>query len=88
MFSSYHTHVHTQGPFELVGRVSNIAKGLQPLRSENLLPVLQLALVVWGQGDWHVGSRRWLLMHVVSSVLMGLQALPLHHSDFSWTDGK
>lgn len=81
-------HPRPQGPFELVGRISNIRKGLQPPRPENLLPFLQLALAVWGQRDWHAGSRRWLLMHVVSSVLMGLEALPLHHSDYSWTDGK
>ena len=90
-----HTHTHTtpdtktkQGPFELVGRVGNLCKGKQPLRPEHFLPFLQLALAVWGQGSWHTGFRRWLLMHVVASALMGLEAMPLHHSDHSWSDGK
>lgn len=78
----------TQGPFELVARVRNVLGGVRPLRSENLLPFLQLALLIWGQGSVHVGFRCWGLMHCFCSLLLGLEAFPLHHSDHSWSDGK
>ena len=78
------------GPFELVGRLLNVVvRRIQPPRWENALPFVELAvLMLVGQNGARVGWRQWLLMHVVASALLGLQALPLHHSDHSWSDGK
>lgn len=78
------------GPFEVLARGMNVfLLRVQPLRWENLLPFMELGfLMMKGGGGVGGGLGKWLVMHVVASVLMGLQALPLHHSEHAWTDGK
>eukprot|EP00624_Nannochloropsis_granulata_P006432 evm.model.NODE_4805_length_8192_cov_19.876709.1 len=86
------------GPFEVLARGMNVFfLRVQPLRWENLLPFLELGLLVMlagggkgegGGGGGGEGLKKWVVMHVVASILMGLQALPLHHSEHAWIDGK
>ncbi|KAM3574703.1 hypothetical protein VYU27_003336 [Nannochloropsis oceanica] len=84
------------GPFELLARGMNVFfLRIQPLRWENLLPFMELGLLIvfagGGKGGVVVGGeglKKWVVMHVAASVLMGLQALPLHHSEHAWMDGK
>ncbi|EWM27249.1 cytochrome b5-related protein [Nannochloropsis gaditana] len=78
------------GPFELLARLINIVlRRIQPWRPEHLLPGAELVLLMlFGRSGAWAGWWRWLTMHVVASVLLGLQALPLHHSEHAWRDGK
>ena len=80
------------GPFEVLARIMNVfLLRVQPLRWENLLPFVELGVLMMkggGGGGGGGGLGKWVVMHVVASVLMGLQALPLHHSELAWTDGK
>ena len=78
------------GWYEWIARFLSVAVWrLQPLYWENLLPLVELAVLINCHcGGMRSGWRRWLVMHTVSSILMGMEAMPLHHSDHSWSDGK
>lgn len=56
------------------------------LYPENLLPILELACLMAGQG-WCNGLRRWLVLHALANVLLGVISLPLHHSGHNFADG-
>ena len=88
---------------ETIKRVINIARGLQKLRPENLLPFIQLVVIqliiritsadssVGAASDWSMAFKLWFIIQSTFSILFVVMSLMLahHHPDmFHAGDGQ
>lgn len=75
------------GHIEGLARLVEIMKGNQRLRWENLLPLVELGLLIGALG-WWAGYCHFILMHTILGVVIAFTTLVVHHSDYVWSEGK